>query len=135
VDDFRAENVDPETLADRIAGAELDHLDRLTAVYRRYIQLLVVEEQLTDAPLEAGRAVDRVVEAWGSRPVLIAGFDELTRQQLEMVRRLAFVIGVEVTIAVTHEPDNPALALTDQLVSDLTNLGPTDQVSEITTRR
>ncbi len=135
IDDFRAENVDPETLASRIELAELRHLDRLTAVYRRYIELLVVEEQLTDGPAEAQRAVERVVEVWGSRPVLIAGFDELTRQQLEMVRRLAFAVGVEVTVAVTHEPDNPALALTDQLVADLINLGPEDGVSVKVTRR
>lgn len=135
VDDLRAESVTPETLESRIEEAGLGHLDRLTAVYRRYLDLLVVEAGLTDGPREAERAVERVVEVWGARPVLIAGFDELTRQQLEMVRRLAFVIGVEVTVAVTHEPDNPALALTDQLVSDLLDLGPEDQVSVKTTRR
>lgn len=134
IDDFRAENVDPETLAHRIQEADLHYLTRLTAVYRHYVESLAARG-LTDGPEETTRAVERVGRVWRGRPVMIAGFDELTRQQLEMVRRLAFEAGVEVTVAVTHEPDNPALALTDQLVADLRDLAPDGEVQETTTRR
>ncbi|MGA7395916.1 MAG: PD-(D/E)XK nuclease family protein [Solirubrobacterales bacterium] len=135
VDDFRTELVDVETLAERIESADLGYLRNLTSVYGRYIEILVQREGLTDAPAEARRALDRVAVLWGKRPVMIVGFDELTRLQLEMVSRLAFRVGTEVIVAVTHEEENPALALTDRLVSDLKQLGPENQIVEKTTSR
>ena len=135
VDDFRAELVDVETLATRIAEAELHYLRSLTTVYRLYMEFLVDRDRLTDGPREARRALDLVSELWGARPVMFVGFDELTRLQLEMINRLAFVVGAEVTVAVTHEQGNPALALTDRLVTDLKELGPEKQITVRTTSR
>jgi ATP-dependent helicase/DNAse subunit B len=45
---------------------------------------------------------------WGARPVLLLGFDDLARSQLELVAALADAC--EVTVAITFEADRPALA-------------------------
>lgn len=134
VDDFRAELVDVETLEYRIRENDLWYLEKLSHVYRRYLTLLT-GEGLTDLPREARRAHDRVADVWGDRPVLFAGFDEMTKLQLEVVNRLAFRAGAEVMVAVTHETDNPALALTDTLLAALLDLAPEGQVVTRTTRR
>jgi ATP-dependent helicase/DNAse subunit B len=133
IDDFRAENMDPLTVGS-VASERGRHLGPLAAVYGRYLDLLA-EEGVTDLPAEAKAAVELSDRHWAKRPVLIAGFDELTRQQLDLVRRLAFVAGVDVTVAVTFEPGNPALLLTAKLVNDLAGLGPEDQVREKTKGR
>ena len=44
---------------------------------------------------------------WWSRPVFIYGFDDLTRNQLDLIRALAAV--AEVTVALPHEPGNAVL--------------------------
>lgn len=133
IDDFRAENMDPETVGAR-ASEQGRHLGPLTEVYRRYLELMA-EDKVTDLPAEAKAAVALSDRHWESRPVMIAGFDELTPQQLDLVRRLAFVAGVDVTVAVTYEPDNPALTLTAKLVNDLVGLAPEGEVVEVEKRR
>lgn len=128
IDDFRAENMDPATVGAR-ASETGRHLGPLTSVYRKYLELLN-EHEVTDLPAEAKAAVALADRHWQGRPVMFAGFDELTRQQLDLVRRLAFVAEVDVTVAVTFEPGNPALELTATMVSDLVSLAPEGKVTE-----
>ena len=45
--------------------------------------------------------------SWRDRPVLLYGFDDLSRQQLELVDALGRA--TEVTVAITYEADRPAL--------------------------
>jgi RecB family exonuclease len=54
--------------------------------------------------------------AWGSRPVLVYGFDDLTEEQLDMLSALGSAS--EVTVAVTYE-DNDALAARAKLLAQL----------------
>lgn len=137
IDDFRNEMVDVTTLESRINESGLRHLHNLTSVYSTYMDLLKAEG-LTDLPEEARFAIENVQRLWQTRPVMIAGFDEMTGQQLEMVRRLAFEVEADVTVAVTFEKDSPALALTGELVEELRSMAvgrpftqtPTSEASE-----
>lgn len=135
-DDFRAELIDPATLEDRIDRGAPTRLRWLAVAYRKYMTLLVEDRRLTDAPNEAVRAT-RVVSAggWEARPLFIAGFDDMTRQQFELVRRLAVEAGAEVTVALSYEPDNPSLELSNQLMADLVELKAATSFTETATRR
>ena len=59
---------------------------------------------------------------WWSRPVFIYGFDDLTRNQLNLIRALAAV--AEVTVALPHESGNPVLEeRTAPLLESLEGIG------------
>ena len=59
---------------------------------------------------------------WWSRPVFIYGFDDLTRNQIDLIRALAAV--VEVTVALPHESANPVLEQrTAPLLESLEQIG------------
>ncbi|MCB0831073.1 MAG: PD-(D/E)XK nuclease family protein, partial [Solirubrobacterales bacterium] len=134
IDDFQTEMLDPDTVSSRANEAGIRHLEPYARVFRAYLRMLG-EGRLTDAAGEAGLAIGKINRSWPERPVMFAGFDEMTGQQLEAVRRLAFEVGVDVTAAVTFEPDNPAMNLTATLVSDLESLGPEDLITRIETDR
>lgn len=134
VDDFREAMIDPDTLGKRIEEAGLGGLGRLEAVYRAYLEGLG-DSGFTDSPQLATEAIASLPRAWPEgRPLFISGFDDMTGQQIELVRRLVVEADVDVTVTVTHEPgasdstesDNPATRFTDWMVSSLVNLG--DQV-------
>jgi ATP-dependent helicase/DNAse subunit B len=55
-------------------------------------------------------------DAWGARPVLVYGFDDLTEEQLDLLDALG--TASEVTVAVNYE-DNDALAPRARLVAQL----------------
>ncbi|MBK5109785.1 MAG: PD-(D/E)XK nuclease family protein [Thermoleophilia bacterium] len=126
---------DQETLDARIKEGEVRHLLPLEAAYGDYLGLLGENEDLTDGPNEATAALDRLDGDRWTRPVMFAGFDELTPLQLEVIGRLAFREKVDVTVAVSHEPGNPALELTARTVGELENLGPEGDVTGETTER
>jgi ATP-dependent helicase/DNAse subunit B len=64
--------------------------------------------------------------AW-SRPVFVYGFDDLTRNQLDLISALATV--AEVTVALPHEAGNPVLEeRTDPLLESLEEIGVGDVV-------
>ncbi len=135
IDDFRNEMIDPDTLESRIRESEkVRHLLHLVKVYRAYIESLSTAG-VTDAPNEAVAAMDTLNEIGWDRPVLFAGFDELTPLQLEVIGRLAFGKGADLTVAVSHDADNPALELTDHLIGEMGNLGPADAITWIETER
>jgi ATP-dependent helicase/DNAse subunit B len=118
IDELAAANVDPETLAAR--AAELDDGDyerQVAALYRSWSEL---RDRLGrgDAHQITARATAALLsepEAW-SRPVFIYGFDDLTHEQLELVRALAGA--TEVTLAAVHE-DRDALAARSRLLAEL----------------
>ncbi|MCB0828064.1 MAG: PD-(D/E)XK nuclease family protein [Solirubrobacterales bacterium] len=119
IDEFRAEMIDPTTLGDRVDRSGLTGLRSLVGVYSAYLDLLVDGAGLSDGPRDAERAVKTVSGSWGERPLFIAGFDDMTPQQLELIRRISVDAGAAVTVAVAHEPDNPALDWTNSLVASL----------------
>jgi RecB family exonuclease len=134
IDDFRAELIDPPTLEANISAQGLGGLGWLSATYRGYIGLLE-ERRLTDGPNEVSRALGLVSADWARRPVFVAGFDDMTRQQLEMVRSLAVEQAAEVTVAVSFEEQNPALELSNRLMAELRELGRATTLRETATGR
>ncbi len=111
--------VDPQELAR--AAAELDGGDyegELATLYAAYVERRRASGR--DDPHSALRSVtERLRErpdAWGARPVLVYGFDDLTAEQRELLAALAGAC--EVTVAVNYA-DTEALAARAQLVAQL----------------
>ncbi|MFZ9668427.1 MAG: UvrD-helicase domain-containing protein, partial [Solirubrobacterales bacterium] len=136
VDEYRAERIemgDPfRATGESIEGEGVE--DGTIEEIRRGIEPLVTafeldlaDEGLTDLPKTAERALETVVglfreEAdWRARPVFVAGFDDMTGQQLELLRKLSNEAGVEVRMAVTWATDPGRGFLTDRLRSRLTD--------------
>lgn len=134
IDDFRAELVDPATLEAKLVEAGARRLGWLTDAYRTYTDLLA-EHGLSDGPGEITRALGLLSPEWASRPLFIAGFDDMTRQQLELIRRLAVDRGADVTVALGYEAGNPGLELSNELMSELLEMKGATSVRETATRR
>lgn len=133
VDEYRAERIekgDPYE-ADRDRVDEEPSADALETI-RAGIEPLVAEYEkdleadgLTDVPRLADRALEVIVgrfetdPAWRDRPVFVAGFDDMTGQQLELLRKLANQADVEVCMVVTRKEDLGRGFLTDRLMSRL----------------
>jgi ATP-dependent helicase/DNAse subunit B len=131
VDDFREAMIDPDTLGERIEEAGLGGLGRLEAVYRAYLEGLR-DSGFTDSPQVATEAIASLPRAWPEgRPLLISGFDDMTGQQIELIRSLVVDADVDVTVTVTHEPgpprssepENPATRFSNWMLSSLESLG------------
>lgn len=124
-DELRAALIDPETLDTRLAGSdEADtFLGRVADTYRTYLELLA-EASLTDLPQLAAEAVSVPPDQWAGRPVFVAGFDDLSIQQLDLLEALAKQ--TDVTIAIAHEVGNPAMAVAESLLGDLRSRGAVD---------
>ncbi len=120
IDDFRANLIDPETLTARTRESPARQLGLICAVYEYYLDRLE-SNRLSDAPGRQLLATKLDHSAWSGTPIYIAGFDDLTRQQLELVIRLSR--HTDVTVVMTHEIGNPAMALTAALFSDLDGAG------------
>jgi ATP-dependent helicase/DNAse subunit B len=135
IDELRGEMIDPHTLEQRVADSGLKTMEPLTRVYAAYLDLLVDKANLSDGPRDADRAIRVVTNSWGNRPLFFAGFDDMTPQQLEMIRRISVVAGAEVTVAVAHEPDNPALDWTNELVASLREDARAGGLTEMPTAR
>ena len=72
-------------------------------------------EQLgrVDAEQRAVRALDalrRRPALWGGTPVLVYGFDDLTRLQLDAIETLGRVVDAQVTVSLSYEPGRTAFA-------------------------
>lgn len=92
--------------ATKAGGGEPATLVALCDVYERYHEAL---EQLgrADHELRVTRALDalrRKPALWGSTPVLLYGFDDLTELQLDTIETLGGVVGARVTVSLAYEP-------------------------------
>ena len=67
-------------------------------------------------------------DAWGARPVLVYGFDDLTEEQLDLLSAVG--AAAEVTVAVNYE-DNDALAARAGLLARLTDELAADTVEQL----
>lgn len=123
--DCQAGLVGPDQLARRLergAPARRRHLREIAALYRAYVAR---RERLgrADAHSLAERALAALRDrpaAWGGRPVLLHGFDDLTPAQLALVAALADA--AEVTVSVVHEPGRTCLAARRSLVERIERL-------------
>jgi ATP-dependent helicase/DNAse subunit B len=136
IDDFRRELIDPDTLERTIRERGLRDLERVAGVYRSYLHLLV-SSGWTDLPREIEAAVkaEHLRSEFENRPVFFAGFDDLSGQQLELISRLAVDAGTEVRVALTYEPENPAMKLTSTMMSKLRDVGQGTSLEETRTSR
>jgi len=117
IDDFRESLIGPEAFEEEHAA---DAAGPVAGVYREYLSALRAGGQ-TDLPERAALASRQPLDGWQGRPVFLAGFDDLTRRQLELIRRLAEQ--TDVTIAMTHEQGNRAMAVTERLLGNLVEAG------------
>lgn len=117
IDEFRENLITPDAFDD---SGRAEAAGPIAAVYRSYLAALEQSGQ-TDLPARAALASTRSLEQWQGRPVFIAGFDDLTKRQLELIRRLAEE--TDVTIAITHERGNVAMAVTEGLLGRLVEIG------------
>jgi RecB family exonuclease len=111
--------VGPSELA--AAAAEIDGGDyeaELASLYAAYVDLREAagRDDLHSATAAAARSLRERPDAWGSRPVLVYGFDDLTEEQLDLLSALGSAS--EVTVAVNFE-DNDALAARATLLAQL----------------
>lgn len=107
------------------------------AIYDRYARSL---DRLgrVDRELFAWRALDALrarPAAWGTTPVLLYGFDDLTPLERDAVETLARVADAEVTVSLTYEPGRTAfagrsatlVAELGQLAGEIVELPPLDE--------
>jgi hypothetical protein len=94
-------------------SGQAPHARQLGALFEGYCRGL---ERLRPARVsperQATRALDllrRTPMLWGSMPVLLYGFDDFTRLQLDTIETLG-VVGAPVTVSLTYEPGRAAFA-------------------------
>jgi ATP-dependent helicase/DNAse subunit B len=81
-------------------------------VYDRYHRLLDRLDRV-DPELFAWRALDALRDrpaAWGTTPVFLYGFDDLTPLERDAVETLSRIAEAEVTVSLTYEPGRAAFA-------------------------
>lgn len=91
------------------AGASRTELGRLFAAYRTTLEQL----GRLDVEQRAVHALDelrRRPALWGGTPVLLYGFDDLTRLQLDAIETLGRVVDAPVTVSLSYEPGRTAFA-------------------------
>jgi ATP-dependent helicase/DNAse subunit B len=127
IGELQAALIDPDHLAR--AAAEIDdgrHEEELAVLYAAYVERR--EAAGRDDSHSATRTVAKSLrarpDAWGERPVLVYGFDDLTEEQLELLAALSGAC--EVTVAVNYA-DREALAARAGLLARLrSELGAAD---------
>jgi hypothetical protein len=97
------------------------YADEVAALYGEYTREL---DRLgrVDAELFAWRALDALRAEpgrWGSTPVYLYGFDDLTPLERDAVETLARVAGAEVTVSLTYEPGRAAFVGRAEAVEEL----------------
>jgi ATP-dependent helicase/DNAse subunit B len=124
IEEFQASGLDPATVEHTAAESveSSRYLIELAALYRAYVDLRD-ELGLGDshaAAAEATAAVRAQPDAWGPRPVVFYGFDDMTVEQLELVAALGAV--TDATVSVTFE-DRAALEARARLRAELLERG------------
>jgi ATP-dependent helicase/DNAse subunit B len=118
VSELRATGIDPPTLATRAEELGGSHERDLARHFDAW-ETLRAKLGRDDGHSIAAAATSglRANEAaWGARPVFLYGFDELSAEQLELLRALAR--GTDVTVAVAYE-DRAAMTARAALLSRL----------------
>jgi ATP-dependent helicase/DNAse subunit B len=99
VSELQAALVDPATLRDRADQAGPYELE-IAALYQAYVEVRDQLERHDAHSLAASvtATLRAAPDAWGARPVFLYGFDDLTLEQLELVRELARTTAVTVAL-------------------------------------
>jgi ATP-dependent helicase/DNAse subunit B len=122
IGELQAGLVGPDDFAARARRMGRTHLTDLAKLYSAYCarrdQLGRSDEHTLAAA--ATRALAADAAPWGGRPVLVHGFDDLSVEQLALVRALA--MAGEVTVSVLHEDGRACLVARQRLVDQLQEL-------------
>jgi ATP-dependent helicase/DNAse subunit B len=121
ISELQAASVDPASLRER--SAEAGPYEReIGALYEAYVETRDHLGHHDDHSLAAAAttALRARPEAWGSRPVLLYGFDDLTAEQLELVRQLA--AASQVTVALPWEDREVLTSARGALYAELREL-------------
>lgn len=115
--------------ADERSVAYAEELGALYLGYRRALDRLGRrdEQQVATAALDALRLRPH---SWGTTPVLLYGFDDLTRPQLDAIDALGNRAGADVRFALTFEAGREATAARATTRAELIALGATERVLE-----
>ena len=129
--ELQAALVTPEDLA--AAARELDggeYESELAALYAAYRERRegAGRDDAHSAAAVVARSLREQPDAWGARPVLVYGFDDLTEEQVELLSALG--AAADVTVAVNYE-DNDALAARAGLLARLTDELAADRVERL----
>ncbi len=119
--ELQAGCLDPASV-ERTAGDDGGFIAEIAALYAAFVEVrddLGLGSRHT-AAASATAALRARPEAWGGRPAFVYGFDDLTREQLELLSALSDA--APVTVTVTYE-DRAALAARARLRSELRDLG------------
>jgi ATP-dependent helicase/nuclease subunit B len=102
ISELEAALVDPQTLRERAADAGPYELE-IAALYAAYREIRDELGRHDEHSLAAAATAELRArpDAWGGRPVLLYGFDDLTLEQLELVYEL--VLATAVTVALPWE--------------------------------
>ncbi len=134
VDEYRAERIemgDPfrsageSTEGEGVEAGTIEEIRRGIEPLVEEFELDLADNGLTDLPMVADRAIATAVGLfrdqadWRDRSLFVAGFDDLTGQQLELLRKLSEEAGVEVTMATTWKPGLDQRFMTDRLMHRL----------------
>jgi len=113
IDELRERRVSGARLRAAVAKAGLSrHALRAAEEVEQY-EVLLSRIRRADAGARAAAALDALRRSpwlWGTRPVHLYGFDDLTRLQLDVVRTLATVVDGDVTVSLTFEPGRAAFS-------------------------
>lgn len=131
IGELQAALVDPRDLAR--AAAELDggeYESELAGLYAAYVarREAAGRDDAHSASAAVARSLRERPDAWGARPVLVYGFDDLTEAQLDLIDALGDA--GEVVVAVNYE-DNDALAARAELLARLRNELSADSVEQL----
>ncbi len=91
---------------------EVETADGVGLLFEEYNRRLR-ELGRVDLEQRAMRALDglrREPALWGATPVLLYGFDDLTRLQLDAIETLGAIVDAPVTVSLTYEPGRAAFA-------------------------
>ncbi|MGH2956546.1 MAG: PD-(D/E)XK nuclease family protein [Solirubrobacterales bacterium] len=118
ISELQAAAIDPDTFGSRAAEAG-PYEREIAALYRRYREVRDELGHHDDHSLAvaATSALRAQPDAWAGRPVFLYGFDDLTAEQLELVRTLAG--STRVTIALPYEDREVLTAARGALFAEL----------------
>jgi RecB family exonuclease len=124
IDEIQASGLDPRTVEEIAADSAGDsrYLGEIAALYAAYVSLRdrFGFGDSHAAAAQATAAVRAHPDAWGRRPVLFYGFDDMTVEQLELVAALGGIADVATTV--TFE-DRAALKARAALRGELVERG------------
>ena len=125
ISELQAASIDPETFRARASEAGASEVE-LASLYQAYdeIRRELGTQDAYSVAAEATAGLRANPDAWSARPVFLYGFDDLTVEQLELVR--ALLSACEVTIALPYEDRAVLTAARGSLFAQLRDVGGVD---------